>query len=97
MSEWFDRSVENAIQIGDDHPVVGNGNAGVNGGFQSVDQLFAGNHAAAALDDHGILPDVGDGVESRHEVEVQLFARVLLYPAGQFAAPDVLARGEVRA
>ena len=90
-------SVEDAVQVSYGHAVVGHGNASIYGGFQPVEDLLAGNHAAAALDDHGVLPDVGDGVEAGHEVEVQLFARVLLNPAGQLAAPDVLAGGKVRA
>ena len=67
------------------------------GGTQAVEELSAGDHAAAALDDHGVLADVGNLVETGHEVEIQFFAGVLLDPAGQFAASDVLAGGAVRA
>ena len=91
------RAVENAVEVGDGHPVVGNGNAALDGRFQAVEDLLPRDHTAAALDDHCVLADVGQLVEAGDEVEMQFLARILAYPAGQLAAPDVLARGEMGA
>ena len=67
------------MQVGDGHSVVADGDAGFDGGLEAVPELFARDHATAALDDHGVVGDgAGDGVQSRDEIELKVFARVIL-------------------
>ncbi len=54
------RPVENSVHVGEDHAVIADGDACFDGGAQALVELFAGDHAAAALDDHRILLDVRD-------------------------------------
>ena len=77
--ENFRCPVEYPVQVGDGHSVVADGDAGFDGGLEAVPELFARDHATAALDDHGVVGDgAGDGVQSRDEIELKVFARVIL-------------------
>ena len=67
------------MQVGDSHAVVADGDSGVDGGLQAVFELFPGNHAAPALDDHGVIGDrASDGIQSGNEVKLEVLSGMFL-------------------
>ncbi len=98
FSERRDGAVEDALQIGERHAVVADRYAGFRKGSQPLFQLFARDHAAAALNHERIVGRaVGERVQTRYEFELQPFAGPLSDQVGQFDAADVVAVGLMRA
>lgn len=56
LFEHLGRPPENPMDICQHHPVIGYRYTLLNKGVEPVEQLLAGDHAAAALDDEGKIP-----------------------------------------
>ena len=81
-----------SLYIGNGHSVIGNGYACFHGRTDAVDQLLAGDHASATLNNQGILMDIaGQVIESGHHFIVNILACEVGDPPGDLHPPYVVA------